>query len=230
MPGASTLKRANSRTWSGQALSKSVKVVRTALQDAASVARVFMTTGSIAEEKAMIAEEAMVVENLAISASPLLFPQIGFGNDLAPSGFSVGDAESTDHPPALNLSDIEGTAEGGQTEEGVDGEGGGSNCIDRSSPVLGRAQGWRFALPPPAASALTLSAHRAFGHSSGRRDAPPGGRTRARSSAAPPGRAGVPGLVARQHRVQDHDQLAHAGDDGDFRLFAFWRAGVDNRP
>ena len=79
-----------------------MKVVRTALQDAASVARVFMTTGSIAEEKAMIAEEAMVVENLAISASPLLFPQIGFGNDLAPSGFSVGDAEFTDHPPALN--------------------------------------------------------------------------------------------------------------------------------
>ena len=76
----------------GAGIIDSVKVVRTALQDAASVARVFMTTGSIAEEKAMIAEEAMVVENLAISASPLLFPQIGFGNDLAPSGFSVGDA------------------------------------------------------------------------------------------------------------------------------------------
>src|SRR5208282_4601103 len=48
----------------------------------------------------------------------------------------------------------------------------GSNCEGRGSPVLGRAQGWRFAPPPPAASALTPSAHRSFGRSSGRRDAP----------------------------------------------------------
>ena len=94
--------------------------------------------------------------------------------------------------------------------------------------MLGRAQGWRFAPPPPAASALTLSAHRAFGHSSGRRDAPPGGRTRARSCRGLSRR--VPGLVARQHRVQDHDQLAHAGDDGDFRLFAFGEQASNNRP
>src|SRR5260370_983479 len=44
-----------------------------------------------------------------------------------------------------------------------------------SSPVIGRAQGWRYAPPPPAASALTPSAHRSSWLSCGRREAPPGG-------------------------------------------------------
>ena len=97
----------------------------------------------------------------------------------------------------------------------------------RGSPVLGRAQGWRFAPPPPAASALTPSAHRAFWHSCGRRDAPPGGRAAARSCR---GSIRVPGLVAREHGVEDDDQLAHAGDDGDLGLPCPWRAGVGSRP
>jgi group II intron reverse transcriptase/maturase len=37
-----------------------------------------------------------------------------------------------------------------------------SNCEVGGSPVLGRAQGWRCAPPPPAAAALTPSAPRAF--------------------------------------------------------------------
>ena len=84
--------------------------------------------------------------------------------------------------------------------------------------MLGRAQGWRFAPPPPAASALTPSAHRAFWHPSGRRDAPPGGRAKARSCGG--SRRRVPGLIAREHRVEDDDQLAHAGDEGDLGFLA----------
>src|SRR5271166_988912 len=94
----------------------------------------------------------------------------------------------------------------------------GSNCEGRGSPVLGRAQGWRFAPPPPAASALTPSAHRSFGRSSGRRDAPTVDHALPRSYRAC-GR--VPCLIAREHGVEDDDQLAHAGDDGDLRLFGF---------
>src|SRR5208337_830457 len=86
------------------------------------------------------------------------------------------------------------------------------------SPVLGRAQGWRFAPPPPAASALTPSAPRAFGHPSGRRNAPPGGRAKPRSRRGSSRR--IPGLVAREHRVEDDDQLAHAGDQSDLGFLA----------
>src|SRR5208282_3348276 len=85
------------------------------------------------------------------------------------------------------------------------------------SPVLGRAQGWRFAPPPPAASALTPSAPRAFWHSCGRRDAPPGGRATSRSCC---GSSRVPGLIAREHGVEDDDQLAHAGDESDLGFLA----------
>jgi hypothetical protein len=39
---------------------------------------------------------------------------------------------------------------------------------DGSSPVIGRPQGWRCAPPPPAAAALTPSAHRSAGFASAR--------------------------------------------------------------
>jgi hypothetical protein len=41
-----------------------------------------------------------------------------------------------------------------------------------SSPVIGRAQGWRYAPPPAAAAALPPSAHRSGGHPCRRRRAP----------------------------------------------------------
>src|SRR5208282_891857 len=93
----------------------------------------------------------------------------------------------------------------------------GSNCEVRGSPVLGRAQGWRCAPPPSAASALTPSAHRAFWHPCGRRDAPPGGRAKAGSCGS---LRRAPGLVASEHRVQDDDQLAHACDQSDLGFLA----------
>ena len=83
----------------------------------------------------------------------------------------------------------------------------------RGSPVLGRAQGWRCAPPPPAASALTPSAPRAGWHPCGRRRAP---TALGRGRSCDTGGGRVPHLTPRQHRVEDDDQLAHAGDQGDF--------------
>ncbi len=102
--------------------------------------------------------------------------------------------------------------------EGDHAKRGGATVMFGDSPVLGRAQGWRFAPPPLAASALTPSAHRAFWPACGRRNAPPGGRAKGRSCGGSSGR--VPGLIARQHGVEDDDQLVHAGDDGDLGFFA----------
>src|SRR5439155_22678508 len=89
----------------------------------------------------------------------------------------------------------------------------------RGSPVLGRAQGGRLAPPPSAAAALTPSAHRADWLSCGRRPAPTAPR-RACSREDAGGRGRVPILAPRQHGVEDDDQLAHAGDQGDLGLLS----------
>src|SRR6266568_5716246 len=95
-----------------------------------------------------------------------------------------------------------------------------SNCEDGGSPVIGRAQGWRFAPPPPAASALTATAHRSARLPSGRRDAPTTRRCGRSSYDGGWARRRIPYLTPREHGVQNNDQLAHAGDQGDLRRLA----------
>jgi len=50
------------------------------------------------------------------------------------------------------------------------------------------------------------------------RNAPPGGQAQRRSSGGSNRR--VPGLSAREHGVEDDDQLAHAGDQSDLGFLA----------
>jgi predicted nucleic acid-binding protein len=81
-------------------------------------------------------------------------------------------------------------------------KGGRSRGDARDAPL-----GWRDALPVVEASpemmlaAADLAEGRSCGGSSGR----------------------FPDLIARQHGVEDDDQLAHAGDDGDLSLVCPWR-------
>ena len=130
----------------------------------------------------------------------------------SPPPLRVGGKVSRDRRRSLSSPCREAAVEGNRAKRG------GATVMFGDSPVLGRAQGWRFAPPPLAASALTPSAHRAFWPACGRRNAPPGGRAKGRSCGGSSGR--VPGLIARQHGVEDDDQLAHAGDDGDLGFFA----------
>src|SRR5258705_2155834 len=89
----------------------------------------------------------------------------------------------------------------------------GATVLTRGSPVLGRAQGWRCAPPPSAASTLTPSAHRSGSLSGRRRKAPT-----TRSGDGMSGR--IPFLAPHQHGVEDADELAHASHQDDLGLLS----------
>jgi hypothetical protein len=71
--------------------------------------------------------------------------------------------------------------------------------------------------PPAAAAALTPPAHRSVGFASARSGTERGGRTRSAQCVA----ARISFLPSCNHGVEDDDQLAHAGDDGNLGLFSF---------
>src|ERR1700761_1987924 len=66
-------------------------------------------------------------------------------------------------------------------------------------------------------TALTPSAHRSVGFASARSRTERGGRTRSAQRVA----ARIPFLASCDHGVEDDNELAHAGDDGNLRLFSF---------
>src|ERR1700754_2223457 len=87
-----------------------------------------------------------------------------------------------------------------------------------SSPVIDRPQGWRWRAPClRRLTALTPSAHRSVGFASARSRTERGGRTRSAQRVA----ARIPFLASCDHGVEDDNELAHAGDDGNLRLFSF---------
>src|SRR5215470_17732974 len=84
----------------------------------------------------------------------------------------------------------------------------------RGSPVRGRAQGWRYAPPPSAASALPPAAPRSGCFARARRGAP-SALLRARSWTYGGGLGRrVPVLLAGDHDVENDDELSQAGDEG----------------
>src|SRR5690348_2322218 len=90
-----------------------------------------------------------------------------------------------------------------------------SNCgeVARCSAGLKAGAG---APPPAAAAALTPPAHRSVGFPSARSRTERGERTRSVQCVT----ARIPFLPSCDHGVEDNDQLAHAGDDGNLRLFS----------
>src|SRR5260370_30348644 len=91
-----------------------------------------------------------------------------------------------------------------------------SNCLAVGSPVIGRAQGWRYAPPPPAAAGLAPVRSPGFwlGNWSVR-STDQAGAGRSCSGRRRLGAVGVPALAARDHGIEDVEELAHAGDERD---------------
>jgi hypothetical protein len=85
--------------------------------------------------------------------------------------------------------------------------------------VIGRPQGWREARHRlRRLTALTPSAHRSVGLACARPRAERGKGALDQLTAGVA--AGIPLLPPREHRVEGHDQLAHAGDESHLGFFA----------